>query len=117
MSKTTDIDRIAYPTLPNPLHTSDLVRLFTPNSVEIDWACSITRSERTRCHVLTLLKIFQTLGRFMAPAEIPPRVVEHIAQCVGLPEANASALNYSRPTLYRHQHLVCEYIGVCVANY
>jgi hypothetical protein len=105
-------DRIAYPALPNPLHPSDLVRLFTPKSVEIDWACSITRSERTRCHVLMLLMFFQTLGRFMAHAETTHRVVEHIAQCVGLPEANASVLNCSRPTFYRPQHLVSAYMGI-----
>ena len=38
MTKNTDSDRIAYPALPDPLHTSDLVRLFTPTSVELDWA-------------------------------------------------------------------------------
>lgn len=112
MTNNTDSDRIAYPALPDPLHTSDLVRLFTPTSVELDWACSVARSERTRCHVLTLLKVFQTLGRFIPPTEIPLEVVDHVARCVGLPEAHANTISGSRPTLYRHQHLVREYVGV-----
>ena len=112
MTKNTDSDRVAYPALPEPLHTGDLVRLFTPTSVEIDWASSVTRSERTRCHVLMLLKVFQTLGRFIPLTEIPREVGNHVARCVGLPEAHANAISGSRPTLYRHQHLVREYVGV-----
>lgn len=112
MTKNTDSDRIAYPALPDPLHTSDLVRLFTPTSVELDWACSVTRSERTRCHVLTLLKVFQTLGRFIPSTEIPLEFVDQVARRVGLPEAHANTISCSRPTLYRHQHLVREYVGV-----
>lgn len=106
MTKNTDSDRVAYPALPEPLQTSDLVRLFTPTSDEIDWASSVTRSEHTRCHVLTLLKVFQTLGRFRAITGIPHTVVGHVARCVGLPEAHANEISGSRPTLYRHQHLV-----------
>ena len=70
MTKNTDSDRIAYPALPDPLHTSELVRLFAPTLAEVDWACSVTRTERMRSHLLTLLKVFQTLGRFAQPAEI-----------------------------------------------
>ena len=36
MTRNPDSDQIAYPALPDPLHTCDLVRLFTPTSVEID---------------------------------------------------------------------------------
>ena len=112
MTKNTDSDRVAYPALPEPLQTSDLVRLFTPTSDEINWANSVTRSEHTRCHVLTLLKVFQTLGRFIAIAGIPHTIVGHVARCVGLPEAQANEISGSRPTLYRHQHLVRAYVGV-----
>lgn len=58
MTKNTDSDRIAYPAIPDPLTSSDMVRLFTPSSVEVDWVCNVTRSEPTRFQVLTLLKVF-----------------------------------------------------------
>jgi len=112
MDKNIDSDRVAYPVFPEPLHTSDLLRLFTPTAIEIDWAHGVTRSVRTCCHLLTLLKVFQTLGRFVSPTEIPREIIKHIAWCVGQPEANANTLTGSRPTLYRHQHMSRDYIGV-----
>ena len=75
--------RIAYPTLPHPLSTGDLKQLFTPWPDEIEWAFNASWSEETRLGLLTLLKVFETLGRFIPPKEIPSEIVRHIAQLRG----------------------------------
>ena len=106
--------RIAYPTLPNPLTTRDLKRLFTPWPDEIEWAFDATWTAEARLGLLTLLKVFETLGRFIRPKEIPPEVVRHISRHIGLPERDKLA--YAKNTLYRHQKLVREFLGVTKWN-
>lgn len=39
MTKKEHAGRVAYPALPNPLHSSDIVRLFTPTAAKVAWAC------------------------------------------------------------------------------
>lgn len=105
---------IAYPTLPNPLTARDLKQRFTPWPDEIEWAFIATRTAEARLGLLTLLKVFETLGRFIRPKAIPPEVVRHIARHIGLPERDALA--YTKNTLYRHQGLVREFLGVTKWN-
>ena len=49
MTKNTDSDRIAYPAIPDPLTSSDMVRLFTPSSVEVDTTQPSVQAIRHRC--------------------------------------------------------------------
>ena len=69
--------RIAYPELPNPVDVGDLTRLFAPTTVGMDWASNATSTERMRHRLLTLLNVFQMLGRFISPTIIPVRTVLH----------------------------------------
>lgn len=106
--------RIAYPALPDPLSPRDLVRLFTPTSSEISWTVDITTSAETQRGLLTLLKVFQTLGRFIAINKIPAKIVRHVSLSAGLPEVDQ--ISYQRQTLYRHHALIREFVGVSTWN-
>ena len=100
--------RIAYPALPNPLTARDLKQLFTPWPDEIEWAFNATWTAEARLGLLTLLKVFEALGRFIGPSDIPSEVVRHIARHIDLPERDTLA--YTKNTLYRHQGLVREFL-------
>ena len=102
--------RIAYPALPNPLTARDLEQLFTPWPDEVEWAFNATWTAEARLGLLTLLKVFEALGRFVGPSDIPSEVVRHIARHIDLPERDALA--YAKNTLYRHQGWVREFLGV-----
>jgi len=81
--------RIAYPNLPDPLTPHELKRLFTPWHDEIEWAFDASSLEEMRLGLLTLLKVFETLGRFIAPNEIPGEIIRHVARCAGLTERDS----------------------------
>jgi hypothetical protein len=58
--------------------------------------------------LLTQLKLFQILGRFVSFPHIPTSVVN--VTCLGCPDAGA--LHYSKNTFYRHQVAVRNKLGV-----
>lgn len=109
-----DQDRIAYPILPNPLTAQDLKQLFTPWPDEIDWAFKVSWSDEARLGLLTLLKVFETLGGFIPPNEIPSAIVRHVARCAGLTESDS--VGYAERTLYRHHKKVREFLGITEWN-
>lgn len=106
--------RIAYPILPNPLTPRDLKQLFTPWRDEIEWAFNATSTEETRLGLLTLLKVFETLGRFIPPNEIPGEIIRHVARCAELAERDFS--EYVPRTLYRHHRKVRAFLGITEWN-
>lgn len=106
--------RIAYPILPDPLTPHDLKRQFTPWRDEIEWAFNTTSSEETRLGLLTLLKVFETLGRFILPNEIPAEIIRHVARCAGLAERDS--IEYVPRTLYRHHRKVRAFLGITEWN-
>ncbi len=75
MTKGPEQGRIAYPASPHPLSMRDLKQLFTPWPDQTECAVSATWAEEGRLGLLTLLKVFETLGRFIPSKEIPPEVV------------------------------------------
>lgn len=89
--------RLVYPELPVPLTDSDLARLFTPTLDERDWATAIARSGPTRVALLTHLKVFGLLGRFLSVHEIPLAAVQHVAGSVY--ETVPDKIVYERRTL------------------
>jgi hypothetical protein len=106
--------RIAYPTLPDPLTGRDLKQLFTPWPDELEWAFNATWTEEARLGLLTLLKVCETLGRFIPPNEIPPEIFRHVARCAGLTERDS--IVYVERTLYRHHRKVREFLGITEWN-
>jgi len=63
---------------------------------EVEWAINVTWITEARLGLLTLSKVFEALGRFIGPSDIPSEVVRHIARHIGLPERDR------RNTFYRH---------------
>ena len=75
--------RVIYPELPDPLTSSDLQQLFSPSFDERQWAPTVVRTAASQVALLVQLKIFQTIGRFRFPTEIPA-AVEHVARRMGV---------------------------------
>lgn len=93
--------RLIYPQLPDPLTPGDLQSLFAPSCVESDWALTIARTPAAQVALLAQLKVFQTLGRFLPPDEIPLAVIERAARRLGV--AAESTLVVPVRTLHRHR--------------
>jgi hypothetical protein len=60
--------------------------------------------------LLTQLKIFQHVGRFLPVLDLPSSAIAHVAKQIYL-DAPAE-LGYDRRTLYRHHHAIREYLGI-----
>ena len=58
--------RLLYPELPVPLTPAALQRLFTPGYEDRQWARTLARTGHSQVDALVHLKIFQSLGRFLA---------------------------------------------------
>jgi Domain of unknown function (DUF4158) len=102
--------RVMYPDLPEPLTPADLHRLFTPNYAERQWSSTVARTASWRLALIVQLKIFQTIGRFRRVEEIPGKVIEHIAERLGV--ECEPRLVYPDRTLYRHRPVVLKYLGI-----
>src|ERR1017187_3034643 len=63
--------RIVYPRMPEPLTESDLAGLFTVSPEEDHWARTVARKGPSLAVLLTHLKVFQHVGRFLPIAELP----------------------------------------------
>ncbi len=105
-------ERIAYPTLSKRPSASELSRLFTAENHEIEWAISVTTSIRTRVGILCLLKVYQTLGRFIPPQDIPTSIVSHISRQLHVELSATDSFTYALRTLRRHQDLIRQFLGV-----
>ncbi|WP_141106011.1 DUF4158 domain-containing protein, partial [Nodularia sp. NIES-3585] len=78
------IDRTAYPKFkqfPNP---KELVELYTPQSAEIKFAKSKTKSHEGFLSFMVMLKSFQRLGYFPHPEIVPIAVIKHLRSCLKL---------------------------------
>ncbi|MBD2365427.1 Tn3 family transposase [Anabaena minutissima FACHB-250] len=78
------IDRTAYPKFkqfPNP---KELAELYTPQSTEIKFAKSKTKSHEGFLSFMVMLKSFQRLGYFPHPELVPIAVTRHIRSCLKL---------------------------------
>jgi hypothetical protein len=73
----------AYPRLKAHPTAIELDEIYTPNLFEMDFAEERTRQPAPRVGLLLLSKTFQRQGYFVPYAEIPPRIVSHIARCAG----------------------------------
>lgn len=108
MSPTTA--RVIYPELPNPLTQGDLYQLFNPSFDERKWAPTIARTPSSQVALLVQLKIFQTIGRFLGAADVPPAAIEYVANRIGV--ESLSTPNFPKRTLYRHRPIILERLKV-----
>ena len=102
--------RVIYPELPDPLTPSDLQQLFSPSFDERQWAPTVVRTAASQVALLVQLKIFQTIGRFRFPTEIPLAAVEHVARRMGV-EFEFSQI-FPERTRYRHRQAILKRLGV-----
>lgn len=95
------IKRTAYPRLKRHPSAAELHSVYTPSPVEIEFANSASRGDQHLLTLTVLLKVFQRLGYFPRLDEIPSRIVEHVAGCLGLSPDVALGYDAAR-TLSRH---------------
>lgn len=79
----TAIQDTAYPRLRSSLSIHELARIYTPTSDELALARRTTRGMVPRICFLVLLKTFQRLGYFVTLTDVPPPIVQHIADAAG----------------------------------
>ena len=102
--------RIVYPRMPDPLTEGDLARLFTVSAQEDHWARSVARKGPWLAVLLTHLKVFQHVGRFLPIAELPAAGMSHVVAQARLEMPAHFA--YDRRTLYRHHRAIREFFGI-----
>jgi hypothetical protein len=64
--------------MPEPLTEGDLARLFTVSPQENHWARTVARKGPSLAVLLTHLKVFQHVGRFLPIAELPAAAMSHV---------------------------------------
>jgi hypothetical protein len=79
----TAIQDTAYPRIRSSLTIHELARIYTPTSDELVLARRTTRGMVARICFLVLLKTFQRLGYFITLTDVPPSIVQHIADTAG----------------------------------
>lgn len=102
--------RVIYPELPDPLTPRDLQHLFSPSFDERQWAPTVTRTAESQVALLVQLKVFQTIGRFLRSADIPPAATDHVARRMGM--ESGSNLTFHDRTLSRHRHSILKRLKV-----
>ena len=102
--------RVIYPELPKPLTPSDLYQLFRPSYVEREWVPTIARIPSSQVALMVQLKIFQTIGRFLGAADIPPAAIEYVASHMGV--EHVSVLISRTRTFYRHRRAILQHLKV-----
>ncbi len=104
------IERTAYPRMKRAPNAKELADLYTPTQKEREQAAATCRGEQSILSFLVLYKVFQRLGYFPSPDDIPAVIVEHIRTCVQ--SATEVAVSYPPRTLYRHQRAIRAYLEV-----
>jgi len=102
--------RIVYPRMPEPLTESDLAGLFTVSPQEDHWARTVARKGPSLAVLLTHLKVFQHVGRFLPIAELPAAAMAFVIAQARL--EMPSDFGYDRRTLYRHHRAIREFLGI-----
>lgn len=102
--------RIVYPKLSATLSEEELRGLFAIESKEWAWARSVARRGPSMVALLTHLKMFQHLGRFLAVRDLPVAAIARVAKQIYLDPP--VEFGYDRRTLYRHHRAIREYLGI-----
>src|SRR3546814_18960390 len=95
-----NLERTAYPRFPRVITTRDLLRHYTPDVDEVEWASGFARSDTGRLGLIVLLKKFQQLHYFPALENVPAETISHIRTVLNLKPATVAAYRGSKP-LYR----------------
>jgi len=88
----TTLHETAYPRLKPDPTAKELQDIYTPTEAELQCVRGITTGPTTRLALLLHLKLFQRLGYFTTLAEVPERIVQHVAQAIGMRRVPADKL-------------------------
>jgi hypothetical protein len=80
----TAVHETAYPRLRAALTDTELQDLYTPTPDDLAFMERTTKSTVAAFGGLLLLKTFQRLGYFLSFAEVPPRLLWHLATATGV---------------------------------
>jgi len=82
----TAIDRTAYPGFSRAPQPKELIDLYTPTPADVAFVSTTARGPNQKFALMILLKVFQKLGYFPAPQQIPGAIISHIRGEMKLPE-------------------------------
>ncbi|WP_313035973.1 Tn3 family transposase [Stenotrophomonas acidaminiphila] len=80
----TNLHETAYPRLKPDPTLKELHDIYTPTEAELAFVVASATRPTAQLAVLVHLKLFQRLGYFTLLAEVPERIIQHIAQTTGL---------------------------------
>jgi len=80
----TAIERTAYRRFTRPPSVKELQNLYTPTADDVVFVSTTARGPAQKFALMVFLKVFQTLGYFPAPQEIPGAIVRHIRAVMNL---------------------------------
>ena len=80
----TAIHETAYPRIRSNLSDKELEELYTPTSDDLAFIERTTKSTIAAFGGMLLLKIFQRLGYFLPFDALPPRLIRHLANTMGM---------------------------------
>ena len=109
----TTIDRTAYPRLGSRLTREELNARYDLTETDLAFIRATARGDTGRLILATLLKTRQDLGCFLAPDEVPPDIVVHLAAQLGpaVPQAWPDEARRTK-SLYRYQAAVRAHLSV-----
>lgn len=82
----TAIERTPYPTFARAPQPKELLPLYTPTPEDVVFVSTTARGKSQQFALMILLKVFQKLGYFPAPQQIPGAIITHIRGVMKLPE-------------------------------
>lgn len=92
----------AYPRLKQTLTVSELERVYTPTAAQLRLARHGTNGPVARIGFLTLLITFQRLGYFVPVADVPERLIQHLARCAQVAVSRTDLRGYDASGTRRH---------------
>ena len=101
----TSVERTAYPRFGRVVSGRELAESFTPADAEIEWARTRTQDEQRLLALVVWLKSYQRLGYFPKVDDVPPAVVRHVRDALGL-AGNVELEQAAERTAKRYRELV-----------
>ena len=106
----TAIERTAYPTFARAPQPRELLTLYTPTPEDVVFVATTARGPSQKFALMILLKVFQKLGYFPAPQQIPGVIITHIRGVMRLPEDLVPDI--TPRTLYKYHAAIRTHLNI-----
>jgi hypothetical protein len=106
----TAIERTAYPGFARAPQVKELIDLYTPTPADVAFVSTTARGPNQKFALMILLKVFQKLGYFLAPQQIPGAIISHIRGEMKLPEDLVPDI--TPRTLYKYHAAVLKHLKI-----